>query len=151
MKLNFGCGNQILKGYDNLDKKDFDFNKFPYPIKDNTYGYILVRCVIEHLIDLHSVFRELQRISKDGAIIEILTTYYNNYTSYNNIEHIHHFNASAFIQLDIKGLKLKKLKLISSKAGFFVPFREFFSRYISGLIKQIYVEFEVKKFKKGDL
>jgi hypothetical protein len=40
---------------------------------------------------------------------------------------------------------MKKLKLISGKAGFFIPFRKFVSRYISGLIKQIYVEFEVIK------
>ena len=144
-KLNFGCGEDIREYHDNIDRDDFDFNEFPYPIKDNTYNYILVRCVIEHLIDVKRVLRELKRIAKDGAIIEILTTYYNNYTSYSDAEHMHHFNDQTFISLNIKGLELKEIKLISSKMGFFVPFRKFFSRYISGLIKQIHVEFKVLK------
>lgn len=46
-KLNFGCGHDIKRGWDNVDlQKDkrltnsFDFNKLPYPIKSNTYDYI---------------------------------------------------------------------------------------------------------------
>ncbi len=48
-KLNFGCGHDIKRGWDNVDlQKDkrltnsFDFNKLPYPIKSNTYDYIYI-------------------------------------------------------------------------------------------------------------
>ncbi len=37
IKFNFGCGKNIKEGYDNLDKIDFDFNKFPYPIEDSEF------------------------------------------------------------------------------------------------------------------
>ncbi|MEK6830837.1 MAG: hypothetical protein AABX77_02310 [Nanoarchaeota archaeon] len=45
-KLNFCCGNDIRKDLDNHDIQEkegilsFDADKFPYPIKDNTYDYI---------------------------------------------------------------------------------------------------------------
>ena len=44
-KLNFGCGRKIKKKWDNCDVQkgapiSFDFNKFPYPLKSNTYDYI---------------------------------------------------------------------------------------------------------------
>lgn len=32
-RLNFGCGSNIREGWDNVDRQDFDFNEFPYPIK----------------------------------------------------------------------------------------------------------------------
>ena len=47
-KLNFGCGRDIKKGWDNCDKQEgkgiitFNADKFPYPFKDNTYDYILL-------------------------------------------------------------------------------------------------------------
>jgi SAM-dependent methyltransferase len=154
-KLNFGSGNDIRKGWDNADRLPlpgvntvFDFNKFPYPIKDNTYDYILAKVVLEHLIDPKMVLYELHRICKHKAIIEIIVPYWNNYTAYSDVEHIHGFNDMAFSFTHLKmenEFNIKEVKLVPSLTGRFFLFRRFFSHYICGLIKQIYVRLEVKK------
>ena len=55
-KLNFGCGKDIRVGWDNVDIleckdifKSFDFNKFPYPLKEDYYDYILMKQIINFL------------------------------------------------------------------------------------------------------
>jgi len=144
-KLNFGCGKEILEGYDNFDKKDFNFNVFPYPIKKDTYDYVYSKCVFEHLGNLREVLNELIRICKNGAEIFIIVPYYNSYGAFDDIDHIHWFNERSWNTINIEGLLIKKVKCISSKVGLFFPFRRFFSRYISGLIKQIHITIEVKK------
>jgi len=47
MKLNFGCGKEIMKDCINVDiqkdktiDKSFDFNIFPYPFKYNRKYYL---------------------------------------------------------------------------------------------------------------
>ena len=71
-RLNFGCGPDIREGWDNIDvqkgkgiTKSFNFDKFPYPIKDNTYDYILMKMVIEHLSKPDKSIEELWRITKN--------------------------------------------------------------------------------------
>lgn len=83
MKLNFGSGNLIKEGFVNADivnykgvDKVFDFNKYPYPFKENTFDYIYCSHILEHLDDFHKVIMELHRISKSNAVIEIFTPYF---------------------------------------------------------------------------
>ena len=125
-----------------------DFNIFPYPIKDNTYDVIFTSSVLEHLMDVSKVLKELWRIASDKAVIHIILPYYTNYTAYSNIEHIHYFNDRAFKELSIDGLKVEKVKLVPSKAGWFIPLgflRKFISRYIGGLYCEIKIELSVEK------
>ena len=79
-KLNFGSGKKKMKGYVNADihgaDVNFDFNKFPYPFKDDTFDYIYACHTIEHLENLFRVFEELHRICKDGATIEIISPFW---------------------------------------------------------------------------
>ena len=63
-KLNLGCGWDKKEGYDNFDEDDFDLNVFPYPIKDNTYDFILFKNVIEHFDYPYKVLKEIHRILK---------------------------------------------------------------------------------------
>ncbi len=145
MKLNFGCGNEILEGFDNFDKNDFDFNIFPYPIKDNTYDYVYSKCVLEHLFDIRMVLKELHRIAKNNGKIEIIVPYYNNYTAFSDVGHLHYFNKRSFEDLKMEEYFEMNIKLISSKVGLIFPFKNFLSRYFNGLIKQIKVELIIKK------
>lgn len=78
-KLNFGCGTKIKKGWINVDiqknkkiDKSFDFNNFPYPLKSNSYDYILLDNVLEHLLYPDKTIYELCRMIKNGGIIEII-------------------------------------------------------------------------------
>ena len=82
MKLNLGCGSQILENYINIDKFKLDnvdvvhdLEKFPYPFEDDSIIKILMCHVLEHLgqnFDIfNNIIKELYRICKKGAIIDI--------------------------------------------------------------------------------
>lgn len=148
-KLNFGCGEDIIEDFDNFDIQDFDFNIFPYPIKDNTYDYILLKQVLEHLEKPEKVLQELVRISKDKCKIVIEVPHYNNKGAYNDIQHIHFFNENCFRDFD--NLEVIDIELIPTTIGRFCLF-EFIRRklnlFISGLYSKIKVVYSVVKRKK---
>jgi len=98
-RLNFGCGNEIKKDWINVDiqkrkgvNKSFDFTKFPYPFKKDTFNYVLIDNVLEHLFNPKKTMEELWRICKSGAIIEIIVPYYNSYYAYADSTHVNFFN-----------------------------------------------------------
>ena len=77
MKLNLGCGEDIRKGYVNLDyvkhlgvDKVHDLNKLPYPFKDNSFDEIYASHVLEHLdVEWFAFIKELNRLLKKGGRI----------------------------------------------------------------------------------
>ena len=95
-QLNFGSGFDIKEGFENVDKEDFDFNSYNYPIKNNTYDYIYSKNVFEHVHDAMKTLKELIRIAKNGATIEIIVPHYTNKCAYSSLDHNHYFNEIAF-------------------------------------------------------
>lgn len=161
-KLNFGCGDLIWGGYDNVDiqkspkiTKSFDFNKFPYPIKDNTYDYVWSRSVLEHLEEPDKVLRELWRICKKNAIIEIIVPYYNNKSAFSDMQHKHFFSDATFKIFVDEGAvinkkryyKIEHLELVPTIIGKFFPkkLREKLSLFFGGLISYVHVKLKVNK------
>jgi len=148
-KLNFGCGEDIIEGFDNVDiqkspkiTKSFDFDKFPYPFKDNTYDYVLSKQVIEHLIRPTKMLNELHRICKPNSIIDIETCYYNNKGAFNDMEHFHYFSDQTFKHFVEETNKINKkrkfeiikIELAPTKVGRFIPkkLRERLSLFMGG-------------------
>ncbi|MBU3924010.1 MAG: methyltransferase domain-containing protein [Nanoarchaeota archaeon] len=98
-KLNFGCGRAIKEGWVNVDfqngegiDRSFDFLDYPYPFTDDTFDYVLIDNVLEHLDDPTRVMREIWRICKNGAIVEIIVPYYNSYYAYADPTHKNYFS-----------------------------------------------------------
>ena len=161
-RLNFGCGNNIKEGFDNVDIQkgsginSFDFNNFPYPIKDNTYDYIELNQVLNCLDKPDEVLYELRRISKPDCKIIIIVPYYNNKGAYNDIQTIHWFNENSFsnfikqypCRIDTKPkFELIKLYKEPTIVGKFLPeiIRDKLNLFIGGLYSKIYVELRVIK------
>ncbi|MBR9705528.1 methyltransferase domain-containing protein [Candidatus Pacearchaeota archaeon] len=172
MKLNFGCGKDIKKGYVNLDHVSIngvnvvhDINKFPYPFKDNEFEEILCIGSLEYVDDLFKVMQELYRISKPGAIIKINGPYWHSSACY---PHLTTFNIDSFKYFDENDsysyytkarFKLIKVKLIPSKAGKLIPrlpiprklfpnvldFRHLVSYFLGEIILRVYFELKVVK------
>jgi len=102
-KLNLGCGDDIKKGYVNLDKAKlagvdivWDLEKFPYPFKNNKFDEVYCKDVLEHLQDFINVLKEIHRIlKKDGkAIIEV--PHFTSVDSYGDPTHKHIFSSQYF-------------------------------------------------------
>jgi len=162
-KLNFGSGNDIKEGWDNVDiqkspklTKSFDFDKFPYPLKDNTYDYVLVRQVIEHVLYPDRMLFELHRICKNKGIIRIETAHYTNKGAYNDMQHLHFLNENAFkffvetrtlINERKNMFKIKELVITPTAIGKFIPnfLRQKLSLFLNGLNSQIHCTYEVLK------
>jgi len=161
-KLNFGCGKDIRKGWDNVDIqkgvevfKSFNFNIFPYPLKENSYDYVLVNQVLSYLNPRKTLF-ELHRLCKPDAIIHIEVPYYNNKGAFNDMEHLHYFSDLTFKILandpemidDINKFEIIKLELIPTIVGKFIYFkwlREKLALFFGGLISQVHVDLRVIK------
>jgi len=161
-RLNFGCGRDIKQGWDNVDiqkdsrlTKSFDFDKFPYPLKDNSYDYVLMSQVIEHLEKPDKALLELHRIIKPNGIIRIETCYFNNIAMTNDMQHKHYFSEKTFQEFvrqpcvinKQKMFEIKLLELQPTLIGKFLPkkIREKLCMIIGGLIGKIYVELKIIK------
>ena len=151
-KLNFGCGSDIKEGWDNFDKKDFDFNVFPYPIENETYDYIYSRCVLEHLNNPLRVIEELIRISKLNGIIEIVVPHINNANeSCGNLQHRSYFSEQSFMDIEVwfPNIKIVSIKLEPTKIGKFFPkfIRKTISLFIGYIVTKIKVKLKVIRIK----
>ena len=94
--LNLGCGvnfendndtelwiNADKYKYDGVDKV-VDFNKLPYPFKDNEFDKIRATHVLEHLkLDTEKLILELKRITKKGGIWIIKVPHHTDITCFN--------------------------------------------------------------------
>jgi len=81
IKLNLGCGQNLLPDYVNVDKFGepnirHDLEKFPWPWHDNSVKEIVLNHCLEHLGATTSVylkiFQEMYRICISGARIHIV-------------------------------------------------------------------------------
>ena len=76
--LDFGCGRKKYPGSIGIDMApnsaaDIKCNvdKFPYPMKDNTFDFIWSHHSLEHVTDIFKTLEEIYRIAKPNAIIEV--------------------------------------------------------------------------------
>ena len=156
-KLNFGSGTDIIEGWDNADLDNhnganicFDFNKFPYPIKSNTYDYILANHVMEHLEKPEEAIYELARSCKDNGVIEINVPHMNCEGAF-ALGHINYWTTWSFKLLanpvgwekkrDIR-LELISLKEVPSRFGKWI-YPRWLRRKLSLLVRGIQEEIHV--------
>lgn len=107
MKLNIGCGKEVLEGWVNIDKfpmssqvQRVDITQFPLPFKDNEFEYIRVRNLLEHLpIEKQLNFiNELHRITAGGKRILIRVPYGSHWTR--RIDHYRGYTYATFKHID---------------------------------------------------
>jgi ubiquinone/menaquinone biosynthesis C-methylase UbiE len=139
-KLNLGSGTDYKTNWVNVDYFNkfnpdicFDLNKLPYPFKDNTFDEVLMKHIIEHLDKPAEVLKEINRICKSNAIIQINTPHFSSNNAWGDIEHKRPFNYSCFTNYcnNYGGFEIIKQKITFSHWKFFM-------RPIVKLIPQFY-------------
>ena len=150
MKLNIGCGNKRVEGYQGIDKykcdaADYicDIENEKLPFEENTVTDIILDNVIEHIYDIPKVINELIRVSQKGASIKIITPHFSSLSSWIDPTHIHHLSYFSFDHFEKnsathyvgKGIKIKHVKL-SFGGGFM------------GLIARLIFKISPKKYEQ---
>lgn len=134
-KLHLGCGTQIKKGYVNLDKEKLkgvdvvhNLDKYPWPFPDNYFEEVYGQDVIEHVQDLFRAMREINRICKNGAKVQLIVPYwhssaafYPNHNYFFNTDSMKMFTEPYRSYDNYYGFKMEKIKLIPSKIGWIIP------------------------------
>lgn len=139
-KLNLGCGQDIRKGYLNIDALKLggvdvvhNLNKFPYPFKDDEFNEVYASHILEHLDNLPKVMEELKRICKKRAKIIIRAPHFSCGLTYSDPTHKVFFSYFTFDcfsggffyglpQFKILHRKLNFTRLaLTSLNGFFNP------------------------------
>src|SRR3989344_8665689 len=126
MKLNLGCGKEILSGYVNVDKLRLsgvdivhNLDNFPYPFKDNSVDEIFVSHFLEHVQDLPRVMEEFGRICKNGAVIKIRVPHFSCGVTYRDPTHKRLFSYFTFDYFtDECFYDLPKFKIIKRQLNF---------------------------------
>lgn len=83
-RLNLGCGDNVLEGWQNYDLypscddvEQLDLNDLPLPLPDNYVPRIRMSHVLEHLtVNPYDVMREMHRILKQGGFLTVKVPVY---------------------------------------------------------------------------
>src|SRR3989338_8777134 len=101
--LHLGCGMFKIPGSIGIDINKnshadiiHDLNKFPYPLKANTFEEIIAENILEHLDDIPKVMEEIYRIAKNHATFIITTSHFSSVDSFTDPTHKHFFTSRTF-------------------------------------------------------
>ena len=123
----------------------WDLNKIPWPLKDNSIDTVVAMNVIEHLDDTVSIVREIHRVSKEDAIVNILVPHFSDAAAFVDPTHKSYFSSRTFDYFI-------NFSEIEKDYGFYNEFRfDLVNRYIeiSTFWRYIpFILFLVRKFPK---
>jgi SAM-dependent methyltransferase len=164
--LDLGCGPHGKKeGSIGLDKRPaphvdvvHDLNLYPYPFEENTFDRVEMSHIIEHVTRPLQLMNEVHRISKNGALVRIITPHYSSQLSYGDLEHFHHLGYITFLTLQNTRLfAIRKHKIhftdvykvlgMNLLANWF-PRR--WEKYLCFIFPALYVEVLLEVVKSGD-
>lgn len=177
--LDIGCGKNKLPGSVGLDVKPLegvdvvhDLNCYPYPFLEDTFDFVRLSHVVEHVGSILRTMEEVYRIAKDGAEVEIITPHYTDTSSWQDPTHLWHLNSGSFdffqeshqssyytlarfrvIRREIKLLKLFKvlgieyLVNLENRSQWFRRFRIFWEQYLCFVVRGKVMTFRLKVVK----
>ncbi len=121
MRLNLGCGNDLRKGFVNLDKDKVDLEK-PLPFSNDSIEEIVLQNVLEHVVNHKQLLKECYRILKKDGILNVSTANYTSLlhrlkfgfgidTPFRDFNHVRFFSYKMFLEEVFKaGFEIEKVK-----------------------------------------
>ena len=95
--LDIGCGPNKRPGSVGVDIHPYpgvdvvtDLNQTPWPLEAGRFDRIVCSHVIEHVADLVVFFRELHRVARPGALVEVVTPHFSSIDSWTDPTHRWH-------------------------------------------------------------
>ncbi|HCI44965.1 MAG TPA: hypothetical protein DE315_05500 [Candidatus Omnitrophica bacterium] len=153
-RLDIGCGTNKVPGSTYLDVDEnahpdilHDLNKFPYPVKDNSFDEIYAKHIIEHLDRPQEFLAELCRILAPGGTMFIETPHFSSYVAYSEVQHKLFYSYFLILNL-IRPLPLKILKY---EITFYKTFRMFGIKYLANKCPRTYERFWTYMFPAENL
>jgi len=142
-KLDVGCGKNKDQSFTGIDLFGWpgvdivwDLEKFPWPVEDNSYDYIRINHVIEHINDQVGFFSEIHRIASHNATVHIETPHFSSSNSWADLTHVRHlslFFTDAITGNGYLGDRTGKYQLISRRVNFGAVLGSMRARLIAGL------------------
>ena len=125
MKINLGSGYKRYPEFLNVDhdpltNPDFlaDLEDLHLPIDDNTVEYVIAHHVLEHIGQgFFPLMKELYRICKHGAIIDISVPHHRSEIFYSDPTHVRPITLES-MKLFSKKYNLEHIQLYNSSSGF---------------------------------
>ncbi len=98
LRLNLGCGDKLMAGYQNVDAcgtpdQLCDLNLFPWPWEDNSVDEVFASHFLEHIADFERTILEIHRILKPGGIIHFFVPHFRNPLA---LWHLHRWQFSIY-------------------------------------------------------
>lgn len=98
MKLNLGCGNKRKAGFlgvDSFQGEAVDITADitgKLPFDDSAIDEVLMDNLIEHIPDIPSLMKEINRVCKNEAVVTIITPHFASVASWRDPTHVHHLS-----------------------------------------------------------
>lgn len=161
--LDLGCGSRKKEGCLGIDRHCLqDVNVVAdvdrgLPFKNNSIDGIHSNYFLEHSVDIIAVFKEIYRVCKNGAVIELTVPYYTSINAFKDPTHKTFFTEDTFRYFSSDqwygsdygigtNLQLVKIKYHYSKIALFLfPFRKFLRRHFMNMVGAITVTLKVVK------
>lgn len=109
LRLNIGCGNDIRPGWINIDLKppcDIVMSINALKFDEASVDEIICYHVLEHVHDLVGAQKELARVLKPGANLDIYVPHYLSVDAWGDPSHVRAFSEMSFIDEFWVGFRL---------------------------------------------
>jgi SAM-dependent methyltransferase len=100
--INIGCGNDYIRGWLNVDKSPLvkpdeviDLEK-PLPFPNDTFVMVRAHHIFEHINNFEQLIKELHRVCKNGAEIDVRCPFFSSWGQYNDPTHVRFFSTRTF-------------------------------------------------------
>jgi predicted SAM-dependent methyltransferase len=142
LKLNLGCGKDIKKDYLNCDcissegvDKVFNLDRYPWPFKEDTFEEILCNSILEHLDKPEQAIREIWRISKPNARIQIIVPHFSCWQAWGDITHKRPYNSTSLFSFSKNITHRSSKSLVNTQNETF----EIDAKILFGKIKKLFM------------
>jgi SAM-dependent methyltransferase len=172
--LDVGCGINKYPGAIGIDRNPrtradvlCDLDRFPYPLRDNSFQSLRAVHVIEHVSDVIRAMEEFHRLVSPGGRVLIVTPHYTDFSSFCDPTHRWHLNSFSFryfgsdnagfgyysnarfreVSVHVRLLALWRYLGFEFLVNHFPRFRRFWEYYLCYVIRGKVMEFEFEAIK----